>query len=79
MIEEDEQQGSSSDSSTCVVGTTTQGLEAAAPQKGKHGSKRAALSVIFSKERIGLIVCFCGYSAFIIQQRGSLLTCTNVH
>lgn len=36
VIEEEEyRRGSSSDSSTCLVGTTTQGLDSATPQKGK--------------------------------------------
>lgn len=34
VIEEDERPGSSSDSSTCLVGTTTQGLESTPPPKG---------------------------------------------
>lgn len=35
VIEEEDRQGSSSDSSTCLVGTTTQGLDSPTPQKGK--------------------------------------------
>lgn len=36
MIEENERRGSSSDSSTCLVGTTSQGLESTTPQNGKQ-------------------------------------------
>lgn len=35
VIEEEDRQESSSDSSTCLVGTTTQGLDSPTPQKGK--------------------------------------------
>lgn len=48
MIEEEEKRGSSSESSACLVGTTTQGLESTTPPKGKHGSVHNLTEITFS-------------------------------
>lgn len=64
VIEEEEMRGSSSDSSTCLVGTTTQGLDGTAPQKGEiFNVKRAECSVQKQKN----IQFYCVAASIVIS------------
>lgn len=52
VIEEEDRQGSSSDSSTCLVGTTTQGLDSTTPQKGKIFHVNMAECLVHEQVRV---------------------------
>lgn len=75
MIEEDERRGSSSGSSTCMVGTTTQGLESTTPQRGKQPYLNMARTQMPCPQCVkkkshfkrGFMVYFGGFPAFLLE------------